>query len=160
AIVEINAQGARDADLVGLKRLHSLRRLYLSNSQVTDATLEEVAGLKALELLHVMNTKVTAEGLKGFRSLENLRQPYLDDRLVTDAVLHPLRQAGTLPALFHARGRDGSWAATDAEIRELWLTSTPVTDVGLKELAGLRSLQVLYLNSATLTDAGLEELAG
>ena len=36
---------------------------------------------------------------------------------------------------------------------------TKVTDTGLKELAGLKSLQHLYLNNTDVTDAGLKELA-
>jgi hypothetical protein len=37
---------------------------------------------------------------------------------------------------------------------------TKVTDVGLKELAGLKSLHYLYLNGTRVTDAGLKELVG
>jgi hypothetical protein len=33
-----------------------------------------------------------------------------------------------------------------------------ITDMGLKELAGLKSLQALYLNRTQVTDAGLKEL--
>jgi internalin A len=35
-----------------------------------------------------------------------------------------------------------------------------VTDAGLKELAGLKSLQRLNLSGTQVTDAGLKELAG
>ena len=35
-----------------------------------------------------------------------------------------------------------------------------MTDAGLKELAGLKSLQMLNLDSTKVTDAGLKELAG
>ena len=35
-----------------------------------------------------------------------------------------------------------------------------MTDAGLKELAGLKSLQTLDLNGTQVTDAGLKELAG
>ncbi len=35
-----------------------------------------------------------------------------------------------------------------------------MTDAGLKELAGLKSLQLLYLAGTQVTDAGLKELAG
>jgi hypothetical protein len=79
---------------------------------------------------------------------------------VTDEVLRTLKKAGTLHALFQVRSTDGFWAATDAEIRQLMLIRTPVTDEGLKELAGLKSLQVLYLNGPKVSDAGLKALAG
>ena len=42
----------------------------------------------------------------------------------------------------------------------LSLNATKVDDAGLKELAGLKSLQALYLDETRLTDAGLKELAG
>ena len=35
-----------------------------------------------------------------------------------------------------------------------------MTDAGLKELAGLKSLQALNLGDTQVTDAGLKELAG
>ncbi len=42
----------------------------------------------------------------------------------------------------------------------LCLNSTKMTDAGLKELDGLRSLQALYLAGTRVTDAGLKEVAG
>jgi hypothetical protein len=63
------------------------------------------------------------------------------------------------------RGTD----VTDAGLKELAgfkslhalnLGGTDVTDAGLKELAGLQSLQTLSLGGTEVTDAGLKELAG
>ena len=42
----------------------------------------------------------------------------------------------------------------------LCVNLTKVTDVGLKELAGLKSLQALYVAWTPMTDAGLKEIAG
>jgi internalin A len=62
----------------------------------------------------------------------------------------------------------GGTTATDAGLKELaGLTSlqflhldiTKVTDTGLKELAGLKSLHKFGLDSTNVTDAGLKELA-
>ena len=56
---------------------------------------------------------------------------------------------------------------TDAGLKELAglkslqsldLWGTQVTDAGLKELAGLQSLQTLYLAGTQVTDAGVAEL--
>ena len=49
--------------------------------------------------------------------------------------------------------------AQGTPIISLDLHSTKVTDAGLKELAGLKSLQVLNLAGTQVTDAGLKELA-
>jgi serine/threonine protein kinase len=46
----------------------------------------------------------------------------------------------------------------DLQVLSLW--QTKVTDVGLKELAGLRNLQQLSLQATAVTDVGLKELAG
>ena len=43
-------------------------------------------------------------------------------------------------------------------LQSLALGGTPVTDAGLKELAGLTSLQSLYLYDTKVTDAGVAEL--
>ena len=40
---------------------------------------------------------------------------------------------------------------------EVNFNDTKVTDAGLKELAGLKGLQLLYLSSTQVTDAGLKE---
>ena len=45
-------------------------------------------------------------------------------------------------------------------LQDLDLFGTKVTDTGLKELVGLKSLQSLYLCSTKVTDAGMKELAG
>jgi hypothetical protein len=39
------------------------------------------------------------------------------------------------------------------------LFQTKVSDVGLKELAGLKNLKALYLSTTQVSDAGLKELA-
>ncbi len=58
--------------------------------------------------------------------------------------------------------------ATDADLKELAglkrlqvlaLPHTAVTDAGLKELAALPALRKLYLNDTGVTDAGMKELA-
>jgi internalin A len=43
-------------------------------------------------------------------------------------------------------------------LQSLNLCSTQVTDAGLKELAGLKSLRTLKLDIGNVTDAGLREL--
>ena len=43
-------------------------------------------------------------------------------------------------------------------LRYLDLTSTKVTDVGVKELTKCRGLQTLHLSGTQVTDAGLKEL--
>ena len=47
------------------------------------------------------------------------------------------------------------------ELRELWLSGEAVTDPGLGESAGLKSLEILLLGGVPkITDVGLKSLAG
>ncbi len=69
---------------------------------------------------------------------------------------------GDLPAFRFAVWHDGRLAKLPAPAPAfgLKLCTTKVTDAGLKELAGLQSLQALDLGYTQVTDAGLKELAG
>ena len=80
------------------------------------------------------------------------------------------RRLAELPVPLVPFGLDlGGTGVTDAGLKELAgfkslqtlnLRGTQVTDAGLKELAGLKSLQSLDLGFNRVTDAGLKELAG
>ena len=79
------------------------------------------------------------------------------------------RRLSKLPAPASAFGLDlGDTEVTDVGLKELAqlkslqalnLNLTEVTDAGLKELARLKSLQALDLSDTQVTDAGLKELA-
>ena len=131
-------------------------------TQMTDAGLKELAGLKSLQALVLYNTKVTDAGLKELAGLKNLQSLNLGWTKVTDAGLKELAGLKSLQSL-----NLGWTKVTDAGLKELaglkslqtlYLEATQVTDAGLKELAGLKSLQALYLNHTQVTDAGLKEL--
>jgi internalin A len=73
-------------------------------------------------------------------------------------------QAGDLPAFSFQAGRwvDGRVGKLPAPVQAFGLNlfQSNVTDSGLKELAGLKSMQALNLHDARVTDAGVKELAG
>ena len=71
--------------------------LTLSNSQVTDAGLKELAGLKQLQTLGLSDTQVTDAGLKELASLKQLQTLVLGGTKVTDAGMQELQKA--LPKL-------------------------------------------------------------
>ncbi len=73
----------------------------------------------------------------------------------------PEGKDGDLPA-FRFSSWKGSMLATLPDPPAafgLYLDDTKVTDEGLKELAGLKSLQALVLSETPVTDAGLKALA-
>jgi RNA polymerase sigma factor (sigma-70 family) len=131
---------ATDADLEYLNGLTALQCLYLFATTVTDAGMEYLTGLTALEGLDLSGTQVTDAGLGHLEGLTALRTFKLGWTAVTDAGLAHLKG---LTALQH-----------------LDLSETNVTDAGLEHLKGLTVLRQLGLSNTQVTDAGLEHLKG
>ena len=96
--------------------------------------------------------------MKELDGLKNLQWLGLDPRAVTDTGLQSLREIGLLYALDRAVAKDGKRPATAEDVLSLDLSTTEVTNAGLKELKGLKNLQVLNLGSRNVTDAGLNDL--
>ena len=107
---ETNKRPARPEDVL---------RLFLGMTQVTDAGLKELAGLKNLQFLGLDNTKVTDAGLKELAGFQNLEWLDLRATQVTDAGLKEL--AGL------------------KKLHNLQLVGSRVTEAGLRERAGLKT---------------------
>ena len=120
--------------------------LNLDDSEVTDAGLKELAGLKGLASLNLSSSsiyrhnKVTDVCLKDLAPFEKLARLELAKTKVHNKGLKEL--AGLKGLAF------------------LDLSGTKVTDKGLTELAGLKSLAYLDLRDTKVSDEGLIELAG
>jgi len=159
--------------------------LDLSGTEVTDAGLKAVAGLKNLSTLNLSHTlvkdgggqevtlpppwptstrirqrmQVTDGRLKELAPLKNLSTLFLDRTQVTNVGLRSLREIGLLHALWVAQGKDGARPKSAEEVISLNLCLTQVTNAGLKDLAALKNLTTLDLYGLRVTDAGLKELA-
>jgi Leucine-rich repeat (LRR) protein len=153
-----------DAGLAQLAGLGSLQRLDLSNTQVSDAGLAQLAGLGSLQRLDLSNTQVSDAGLAHLAGLGSLQTLDLRETQVSDAGLAHLAGLGSLQTLDLS-----STQVSDAglvhlaglgSLQTLDLSSTQVSDAGLAHLAGLGSLQTLDLSSTQVSDAGLAHLAG
>jgi hypothetical protein len=108
-------------------------------SQITDAGLEHVEGLRQLRYLMISGKGVTDAGMRHLKGLSQLRYLELDETLVGDHGLEDLRglkQLGTL-----------------------WLFKSQVTDVGMEVIKGLSDLHKLSLCGARVTDAGVQQLS-
>jgi internalin A len=152
-----------DAGLKELAGLKQLQALNLMGTNVTDAGLKELTGLKQLQSLDLSYAQVTDRGLKHLAGLKQLQSLNLTQTEVTRAGLKKLSGLKQLQTLSL-----DSASVTDAELKvlaglkqlqSLRLQGTKVTDAGLKELAGLKQLQSLNLSNAQMTDAVLKELA-
>ena len=91
-----------------------VRRVDLSNSQVTDAGLEYLRGLPQLTELNLSGTQVSDAGLEYLKGLRYLERLYLNGTRVSDVGLEYLKR---LP-----------------ELKCLGLGDTRVSDGGLKNL--------------------------
>jgi Leucine-rich repeat (LRR) protein len=132
--------------------------LDLSGTQVADAGLKQVARLKNLARLELQSTPVTAAGLRELAGLTRISELHLGESQLSDANLRALREIGLLHVVYQAEAKDAERPRSMEEVRSLALCRSPVTDAGLKELAGMQNLTWLDLRDTQVTDAGLKEL--
>jgi len=78
--------------------LEKVTKLYLRDTQITDAGLKELAKLQKLTDLRLSGTQITDAGLKEVAKLENLTSLYLGGTKITDAGVAELKKA--LPKCF------------------------------------------------------------
>jgi hypothetical protein len=150
------------AQLEGLTHLQSLnlnRQFF-----VTDAGVESLRRLTALQDLQLAATQVGDKGTTHLRGLVNLTNLDLSGTLITDAGLQNLTDLVHLTSLDlnHTKvtGSGMQSLANLTELKSLNLTKTRVDDAGLKHIARLPHLQMMDLRETKITDEGVEPLAG
>ncbi len=157
---------ARDDDLAALESLQpgQLRFVHLSGPQITDAGLRHLARLRMLEVVGLVDTQVTSEGLENVRAWGRLRDLNLNSTKISSGALSHFAPCTNLEEL---RLRDTAIGDTDLAVvanfkrlRALSLVKTSITDEGLKQIAGLEDLEELRLSGTQITDAGLEIMKG
>lgn len=92
-IVMFPAGEVRDADLKPLELLPELKRLGLSDTQITDVGLQHLKGLTALEELDLSGTPITDTGLLHLKGLAALRELNLTRTSVTAGGVKDLQSA-------------------------------------------------------------------
>src|SRR6185295_3735088 len=101
--------GIRDEEIVHLKGLTNLLHLELSNSQLTDAALEPLAGLTQLEYLRMTRIRtlrltnlpnLKGHGLAHLKGLSNLTILELQGSGITDEGLAPVKTLPRLSSLY------------------------------------------------------------
>jgi internalin A len=148
-----------DAALKPLAELKKLEALYLTGSPITDKGIKELAAIPSLNTLNLDRTKVSDAGLKDIALLKSLHTLYLEPAQITDLSLRLLRETDRLHVLWHARSKEyKKRPASAAEITGLNLMSAPVTDAGLKEIAGLTSLEWITVHRTKMSDKAIAEL--
>lgn len=138
---EIKAGQVRSLGDVGVKALAAckkLKRLEITNCDLSDHGMKALAGLDQLEHLYVYGTRVTDEGVKAIANLPNLQELWLSFDVGDEGVKalkgHP-------------------------KLRELKLNGLNNTDACLNDLAQIKSLRKLeFRKDCRVTDAGLDKL--
>ncbi len=134
----VDAVPKNDTSILILKDFSRIQYLYLFNSQVTDAGLENLKGLTQLKELYVNSTEVTDAGLEHIKGLTQLQRLHLLDTKVTDVGLERFKEL--------------------TQLKELDLSGTKVTDTGMEYLKGLSQLRVLLIQNTKVTDEGVKKL--
>lgn len=156
-----------DDDMTFLPKLASLEKLEFNvNTEITDASLEHLSGLKKLRILSLFFCpKLTGEGFVHLDSLDNL--VILDignNKEIKDENLKFLKDLDRLQIL----NASPLWGLTDKglvhlsqikSLKRLKTRSKLITNEGIQCLASLKDLEILQLSgSPNLTAEGIEKL--
>ena len=155
-----------NAEVKSLARQKQLQVLDVSETKVTDAGLENLAGLG----LKYLATPVAARTDLGLRhyvaAVDRPTELNLSYWTVSDAGLEALaglklqslivrEQTMTDVGLKHYLAAVAPAEHLDVSVNTKW----KITDAGLKALAGQKQLRSLHLTGQKITDAGIRELA-
>lgn len=148
----------------GLKQLAALGGLtelnLLGCEHVTDEDLTRLAALPGLAHLDLsVCPGVMGSGLAHLAALPRLRTLVLSRDGITDEVVGALAGVGRLHVLQVASPTPHDARPTgEADVVELFLQHTRVTDAGLARLRTLTGLRYIHLDGTRVTDAGLVHL--
>jgi hypothetical protein len=164
-VVEIRLEGKRPHSAVFGKigqNCPNLLHLFLSASNVSDASLKSIANCKLLQHLDLSSASVTDEGLMHFAGHEHLSTLCLENCQISGASFLMLSQLKSLKilALDNTSVDDNDIArlADSATIDMLFLAGTEVTDDVISHLARMPSLKSVSLSRTKVTMQGRSKL--
>ena len=133
----LNGTNVTDAGLGSLKGMR-LTYLGLAEAQISDVGLEKLTGLPQVECLDLSRTGITDAGLQYIIGMAHLSYVNLHLTNVTDDGLEQLKGM--------------------SQLTQLNLNNTGITDAGLKHLEGWKQLEYLDLRLSRATKAGVKKL--
>ncbi len=137
--LELSGTAVTSASLVHLKELKNLEILNVCLTAVDDRGFEHLAGLTKMRRMVVCSSKITGTGFKHLGGMTQLESINLHSSPASDAGLEAI---GKLTSL-----------------RRLEIVHTNVTDASLKHLADLTNLRQLHVASDDTTEAALPFLS-
>ena len=100
--IDLTDQDVTDADLENLASVPELKALTLQGTKITDEGLTHLLALKELKDLNLTNTNVSDTGLKLLEGLESLEKLHLHNTAVTNDGLKAFHEAVPECSLFPA----------------------------------------------------------
>jgi hypothetical protein len=159
ALVEQRRGGVWSA---GGRRWLGASGIWLNNSRVTDADLEQLRVFSSITSLEISGTRITDRGLVHLESFPFLRDLFVADTRVSDVGLAHLSGLRRLTHLSlertRVKGPGLSHLAQLPSLRWLSLCGTRLTDEDIAQLSGMASLTALRLADTDVTDRGLERM--
>jgi Leucine-rich repeat (LRR) protein len=165
ARVSLYSTDVSDAGIVALKGIKSLTHLNLTNTRVGDACCRDLAAIESLEFLTFDGTGITDVGLRELRLSKRLNGLSLSDcAQITDASLAEVSKLTGLMSLHINQTNisdEGLKSLRNVKgLRILSISGTQISDAGLTDIGAMRDLTYLDLENTQISDAGLKKLAG
>lgn len=163
----ISALESAQAEL-GLNPSGNVTQVAFRESPLTDAVVGSLAQLPALQTLTIVSSELSTDGWKQVGQLKQLRQLDLREcKLDNEQLTAGVAGLSELASL-RLSGKNGATTVDDAglaalkacpNLKVLGADFLWISDVGLSELSGLKSLRELYLANTLVDDAALEKIA-
>ena len=159
--VTLNGERFNDSHLVHVGKLENIKSLYLPNTSVTDAGLEQhVRPMATLVNLYLTGSQVTDAGLQHLVGLDKLRVLYVNDLPITDDGLADVAKITGLAGLSLDYTQVTDAGLQDhiskmPNVKMLFLRNTQITDEGLASLESMEELAHLDLKDTAVTDEGV-----
>ncbi len=183
-LLDMSSIELHDDDIGALVGLKGLRHLLLGRTTIGDSALKRLGGMETIISLSLSETAVTDDGVKELAQYKGLQRLDLSHTRVKGRTLVFLPESvaslnlsdNELEALRLSTGKarvalqvlqlcnscvgDGLLAnlETCPGLANLDLSRCRVTDAGLRQLAGLKKLQMLRLDWLDISDKGLANL--
>lgn len=167
--VLLSGSNVDDSGLISVAKIESLQNLDLRGCAVGDAGIAHLGGLKQLNAIKFSGkdaaTQVTDAAMKTLAGIKTLEEIALDFLPITDRGVAALGGLPKLSDLYLAGTQVTDEAAQTlasfSALKKLRIASTPFGNDGLAELAGLTQLVELDLSEcAAIDDAALGTLGG
>ncbi|MGO9111271.1 MAG: hypothetical protein ACLP9L_18755 [Thermoguttaceae bacterium] len=150
---------SRDLELLG--KIPKVSDLFVnaSNSPLRDPDVERLAGLPALRVLDLSNTRITGTALRHLKGAKDLHQLWLRGTRIADADLDAIGELSRLSTLDISRTRvKGQLVAIPESVERLMLDQTLLEGLELVAGASRPALVDLRLDETPLTDTMLNDV--